>query len=367
MLLTKEVNITCSPSNKKHLENKGYEWIYNKIIKVKVEDLSMGSKVKIEVLCDYCFEENKETIILKQYNTYLRDNKNGIIHKDCCLDCVSKKQKESSILTYGVDNYSKLYCLQDKDIHIYDNLFLEKNVKPLVEVYRSEQELLPFICKIHNRIVNKSISRLKVINIICDECMNDFRSELLRTEEEIVFEEYQQNGLIVCEGEKYINFTTPLKCYCIDHPNIIQNINRHQANREYHGCDLCKKDMKIGQNNPNWKGGITPINTQIRNSDEYKQWRNEVFKRDNYTCQICGDNKGGNLQAHHKEGFSSNEELRFDIDNGVTLCELCHDFNKYGSFHYVYGAYNNTTRQLYEYIQRYNNGEFNELKEQNLN
>ncbi|MFA5158849.1 MAG: NUMOD3 domain-containing DNA-binding protein, partial [Patescibacteria group bacterium] len=37
-----------------------------------------------------------------------------------------------------------------------------------------------------------------------------------------------------------------------------------------------------------WKGGVLPINTQIRSSFEYKQWRRLVFERDNYTCQKCG-------------------------------------------------------------------------------
>ena len=35
-----------------------------------------------------------------------------------------------------------------------------------------------------------------------------------------------------------------------------------------------------------WKGGITPLNKQIRNSREYEIWRNAVFQRNNYTC--CG-------------------------------------------------------------------------------
>jgi hypothetical protein len=102
----------------------------------------------------------------------------------------------------------------------------------------------------------------------------------------------------------------------------------------------------------------------FRKSIEYKNWRLEVFKRDNYTCQCCGDNKGGNLAAHHYENFSSNEDLRLEVDNGITLCDLCHNPNKYGSFHNLYGTHNNTKEQLEEYIKRYKLGEFKDLKSQ---
>lgn len=79
-----------------------------------------------------------------------------------------------------------------------------------------------------------------------------------------------------------------------------------------------------GKNNPNWKGGITPENVKLRNCADYRIWRDKVFKRDNYTCQICGDNKGSNLNSHHINPWSKNKELRYDVTNGITLCSVCH-------------------------------------------
>jgi len=90
-----------------------------------------------------------------------------------------------------------------------------------------------------------------------------------------------------------------------------------------------KKYLKItGEKHYNWRGGLTPKANKIRTSAEMRLWRNSVFARDNWTCQKCGDNSGGNLNAHHIKSFSNYPELRLAIDNGVTLCLGCHKKTK---------------------------------------
>lgn len=78
-----------------------------------------------------------------------------------------------------------------------------------------------------------------------------------------------------------------------------------------------------GERSHLWRGGITSTNRQIRNSLAYKNWRRLVFERDGYTCQDCGQ-VGGRLNADHIKPFAYYPELRFDINNGRTLCEGCH-------------------------------------------
>ena len=88
-------------------------------------------------------------------------------------------------------------------------------------------------------------------------------------------------------------------------------------------CPFAKPPHLKGKDHWNWQGGITSESMKIRNSPEYKQWRMEVFLRDRFTCQICGQ-YGGKLHADHIQPFSKFPELRFDLNNGRTLCFECH-------------------------------------------
>lgn len=119
--------------------------------------------------------------------------------------------------------------------------------------------------------------------------------------------------------------------------------------------EICKKISDnhadfSGSNSPNWKGGITPLTSQIRALEENKNWIKSVFTRDNYTCQDCGQ-IGYCLEAHHVKEFHKifreflNEYSQFspfedkeilirlaisykpfwDTGNGKTLCVKCHD------------------------------------------
>lgn len=72
-----------------------------------------------------------------------------------------------------------------------------------------------------------------------------------------------------------------------------------------------------------WKGGVSRAYKTGYYSREYKEWRMSVFVRDDFKCQGCGQ-VGGYLTAHHIKSFARFPKLRFEIENGVTLCEPCH-------------------------------------------
>ena len=115
-----------------------------------------------------------------------------------------------------------------------------------------------------------------------------------------------------------------------------------------------------GPEHPNWRGGRSPLHAQIRGCFKYRQWRSDVFTRDNFACVICGDSTGGNLNADHIEPFifiltkhniSTIEmalacEVLWNINNGQTLCETCHrQTPTYGE-----GAKTYTLEQLFDVV-----------------
>lgn len=73
-----------------------------------------------------------------------------------------------------------------------------------------------------------------------------------------------------------------------------------------------------------YKDGRLAERRDQRLSIEYKRWRYDVYLRDGFACRHCGDDRGGNLHAHHVKAFADHPDLRLDVDNGITLCEPCH-------------------------------------------
>lgn len=90
---------------------------------------------------------------------------------------------------------------------------------------------------------------------------------------------------------------------------------------------------------------LTEDDRQARDffNHELAEWRDQVYLRDDYTCQLCGE-KGGKLNSHHMDSWDKFKEKRFDIDNGITLCVSCHK-----GFHKEYGYGNNTKEQFKKY------------------
>lgn len=101
-------------------------------------------------------------------------------------------------------------------------------------------------------------------------------------------------------------------------------------------------NAKRGEQHPMWKGGVTPITYKIRHSIKYKDWVQDIFRRDDFVCHNC-TKRGGRLEIHHIIPFSFIlQKIRFELgidelfekamaypllwdpNNGMTLCEDCH-------------------------------------------
>ena len=125
-----------------------------------------------------------------------------------------------------------------------------------------------------------------------------------------------QAGLLFLSIFEFVNDIEPLI-------NDVKVQSIYDAITEQIVFEWNKYNPKTEKFHWNYKGGITPENKVIRNSQQMSYWRSEVFKRDKYTCQKCFS-IGGALNAHHIQHFATHPELRTKLSNGITLCVQCH-------------------------------------------
>ena len=81
------------------------------------------------------------------------------------------------------------------------------------------------------------------------------------------------------------------------------------------------KKAHHGKAHPKWIEDRTKVKSRAR--PEMNTWRNLVFNLGSFTCKHC-NKVGGKLHAHHKAPYSLFPKLRWELNNGMVLCENCH-------------------------------------------
>lgn len=285
MLMTKTVEMRWNSKNKAYYESRGYTYTRMKdTFLVNVEDLKNGSNVTVKVKCDYCGRE----FYVRWYSYYIlkkKDNKT-----DCCSnpECTAKKSQESLLIKYGVTNAQYIDGVKEKT---------------------------------------------KQTNILKYGVDNPFKSDEIKEKiKSTNIEKYGVPFTMQNEDIKNKSKKTCLEKYGVE--------NYGEIYSRTHTKEL----------SPFWKGG-TEYSRVERATIEYREWRKKVFERDLYTCACCGCKNGNGkyikLVAHHIKNWKDNIDSRYDVDNGVTLCEECHI-----KFHSMFGKRNNTFEQLEEFLDK---------------
>ena len=75
------------------------------------------------------------------------------------------------------------------------------------------------------------------------------------------------------------------------------------------------------KNNIPWTKGKN-FDGNCRECANNKQWKKTILERDLHKCKQCASTY--RLQVHHVKNWEEFPELRFDINNGITLCISCH-------------------------------------------
>lgn len=148
-------------------------------------------------------------------------------------------------------------------------------------------------------------------------------------------------------GEEY---TSPLQIPEVFDKMVNTTIDRYGSENIFSSEGFMNRFK--GENHPCWNPNLTEEDREDnRKYPAYHSWRKTVLERDDYTCQYC-NTRGCTLRVHHKDGYHWCEQRRLDIDNGVTLCNFCHDAEYEGSFHSIYGTRNNTENQWLDFIKK---------------
>jgi hypothetical protein len=206
------------------------------------------------------------------------------IKKDACTNCKTEKVKESLFLQFGVENLMQV-----------------------PEYFNKQRE-----------------SCLESLGVY-----NPFESEEVKQKiRQTNYEKYGKTSYT--QTDEYLE-------------------KRKQTNLERYNCEdfmqLPKyKEMFVGSKSPVWKGGINDPRWE-RLSKKYKKWRFFIFKRDGFICQKCGEHPKI-LQAHHIFNWAKYPNKRYDIENGISLCEGCHI-----KFHIIFGKKDNTSEQINIFLQ----------------
>ena len=269
---------------------------------------------KVKVKCIYCGKE------LERYPSEIRNE------VYCSKECLAKYTKENSSVTYKCEICNKTvttkkshyemfkhhYCSYECSRKGFSKYYSGENSinKGLIHIEETKNKIR--ITKINSNLRGKNSKNYKRVKVLCDVC-----------NKEIEIEPYR---LKVSEHH-----------YC-------SKECKYKGNSKY----------QSGVNNPSYNPNKTDEERQKeRKYLEYYEWRREVYKRDNWTCQITKI-KGGEIVAHHLNSYNTDKEHRTDVRNGITLSKEIHAL-----FHKEYGYGNNTREQFEEFKQRYLNKEFN--------
>lgn len=144
-------------------------------------------------------------------------------------------------------------------------------------------------------------------------------------------------------SEEYLNGKSPIKVKCPLNHVYTTTMGSIRLDCK---CPICHDLFgNRGSSNPNYNPNLTD-EERLENRDTSMniKWRENIYERDNYTCQKCGD-VGEKLNAHHLNGYHWDKVNRFSLDNGVTLCVECHK-----EYHSIYGSRDTVKEDYYKWI-----------------
>lgn len=133
-----------------------------------------------------------------------------------------------------------------------------------------------------------------------------------------------------CSGQSIMKKNTQIKnCKTCSKEFAVR-----KSSKKIYCCHKCYGLSKAGKPNPWGNGGGNTgyrkdINLIVKSErkdldTQYRRWMLAVKKRDCWKCRIANKDCNGRLEAHHILPWRDYPELRYEINNGITLCLAHH-------------------------------------------
>lgn len=319
------------------------------------------SQFEIGHRCQICANENRllNGLLFEEFKNKFENKCGFIILDDKYNGC---KEKYNLMDSMGYKYYTMLpnverglrkvsannpYSLEN--VKLWLSLHNDK-IKLLSKEYKSNgsknrDDKLEFICD-KGHIFKMSWSDVSE-NIKCPKCSRRFWDEegFLKYMKNLYGDEYTMLG-------SYVNSSTPVLFRHNKCGNEWFTKPAHIANG--HGCNNRFCCHARGENHYKWKSELTDEDRKKNLSRltlfGYKDWRIGIFIKYENKCVVCGNKtkKDNKIVAHHLNSWNNHKDERFDINNGVAICEKHHI-----EFHSKYGYGDNTKEQFKEYLSTY--------------
>lgn len=315
-------------------------------------------------ICQSC---NKEFKASKKEAKFCNSKCQGLARRNRVIVYCSNCNKKLEVVRSSFENHKKHFCNIGCMAEYQKTSMLGKN--------NPGYNRIKYECDGCNKIIEVIPSRIKEQKyIFCsNECYKKNIGKFFTGENNPNY--YRED--FICEqcGKKFTRApgkNRGNRVFCSRKCYMKANQLKPTTKKLQYNCDYCGKEMSLwksrieytprhycsiecknkgwalfysGENAPAYNHNKTLEDRLLqRKYLEYYEWRKNVYEKDNYTCQCCGNNKGHNLNAHHILNYSEYEELRTDIYNGITLCKDCHKL-----FHDTYGYKNNNYDQLKDF------------------
>ena len=261
-------------------------------------------------LADYVHSYTKVTIVCLKHGDFTQAPKNHLEGQGCAK-CGHSRSGGGN--RFNVADFIKKAQSVHGDLYDYS----------LVE-YVNNSTKVKIICPDHGEFLQQPNNHL--VGNGCCKCGTARTANAKKYDtEEFVRRARLAHGITYDYSEVvYVHNLSRVEIICKTHGVFRQTPDKHiQGN----GCQKCGIEKNSGKTHYKWDLRFTEEERKLRRkfySQSTTIWRKSVFGRDDFTCQKCGDNKGGYLNAHHILPWSKFPEARFDVDNGVTLCRSCH-------------------------------------------